>query len=104
MELDGLAAVYRTIQIVTRRINPELKPVVLACRLDGRTRLAREVVATLRARLPDDVLENVVRENVRLAEAPSHRQPITVYAPASTGAQDYRAVAATLTAREMAHA
>ncbi len=104
MELDGLAAIYRTIHAVTRRINPQLERVVLACRVDGRTRLAREVVATLRARLPDDVLREVVRENVRLAEAPSHRQPITVYAPTSAGAEDYRAVAVALAATEAAHA
>jgi chromosome partitioning protein len=93
-----------TAYAVTQRINPQLERAVLACRVDGRTRLAREVVAALRARLPEDVLQEVVRENVRLAEAPSHGQPITVYAPTSAGAQDYRVVAAALAAKEAAHA
>lgn len=97
MELDGLAAVHRTITTVRQRINPDLTMRVLACRVDGRTRLAREVVEALRARLGTDVMRAVVRENVRVAEAPSHEQPVVAYAPASTGAADYRAVAAELT-------
>ena len=40
----------------------------------------------LRERFGDLVLQSFVRENVRLAEAPSFEQPITVYAPESSGA------------------
>lgn len=102
MELDGLAAVYGTVDAVRRRVNPRLRRSVLACRVDRRTRLAHEVVSTLRAALADEVLDAVVRENVRLAEAPSHGQAITSYAPSSTGADDYRAVAAELLAKDRA--
>jgi chromosome partitioning protein len=41
----------------------------------------------------------VVRDNVRLAEAPSFGEPITTYAPKSAGAEDYRAVARELLLR-----
>jgi cellulose biosynthesis protein BcsQ len=34
-----------------------------------------------------------VRENVALAEVPAAGQPVTRYAPASKGAEDYRQVA-----------
>jgi chromosome partitioning protein len=67
--------------------------------VDTRTNLAREAVAQLRERFGPLVLKAVVRENVRLAEAPSFHQPITVYAPASTGCADYRAVARELVRR-----
>jgi chromosome partitioning protein len=103
MELDGLAAVYRTVDAVTRRVNPALRRRVLACRVDRRTRLALEVVSVMRRRLNGEVLQAVVRENVRLAEAPSHGQAITVYAPDSTGAVDYRAVAQELATVEQTH-
>lgn len=96
LELDGLAAIHRTACTVQRRINPDLRLQVLACRVDGRTRLAREVVDTLRGRLEDAVLATVIRENVRVAEAYSYEQPVLAYAPASAAAQDYRAVAAEL--------
>ena len=64
----------------------------MACRV-SRTRLAREVVEQLRERFGDLVLKTVIRENIRVAEAPSWHQPITTYAPDSHGATDYRAVA-----------
>ncbi|MBA2576675.1 MAG: ParA family protein [Euzebyaceae bacterium] len=69
MELDGLAAVHRSITTVQRRINPNLRLRVLACRVDHRAR-ATEVVDALRARPGEAVLSTVVRENVRVADAP----------------------------------
>jgi hypothetical protein len=41
----------------------------------------------------------VIRGNIRLAEAPSFGQPITVYDPKSNGAEDYRALAAEVMGR-----
>ena len=58
------------------------------------------VVRRLRERFADLVFASTIRENGRLAEAPSFEQPITSYAPDSTGAADYRAVAAELFERE----
>jgi len=65
----------------------------LPCRLDGRTRHGAEVVAELRQRFPTETFTTAVRENVRLAEAPSFGQPITSYDTKSVGAEDYRALA-----------
>ncbi len=70
----------------------------MACRV-SRTRLAREVVEQLRERFGDLVLQTVIRENIRVAEAPSWHQPITAYAPNSNGATDYRAAAGELLQR-----
>ena len=100
MDLAGLASLTQTVARVQERLHPGLRVTgVLACRVDTRTALAREVVARPRERLGEAVLAAVVRENVRLAEAPSFRRPITAYAPASAGAADYRAVAAEVAAR-----
>ncbi len=100
MELQGLAALLETIAKVRDRYNADLVITgVLACQVDYRTRLGADVVEVLRRRLGERVLNTVVRENVRLAEAPSHCQPITVYDTHSAGAEDYRAVAAEFDAR-----
>jgi chromosome partitioning protein len=71
---------------------------ILACRVDVRTRLSHEVVDRLRERFGPLVFETVIRASVRLAEAPSHHQPITIYAPDSSGAEDYRTAARELRA------
>lgn len=101
MALGGLAALLRTMERVRERLNPELSlGGIVPCRVDVRTNLSREIVRRLRERFADVAFTNTIRENVRLAEAPSFEQPITSYAPDSTGAADYRAVAAELLERE----
>jgi chromosome partitioning protein len=101
MALGGLAALLRTVDRVRERLNPELSLAgILPCRVDLRTNLSREIVERLRDRFADVVFTSAIRENVRLAEAPSFKQPITSYAPYSTGAMDYRAAAAELIERE----
>ena len=72
----------------------------MGCRVDARTRHGPEVIEALRARFGDIVRRTVIRENVRLAECPSFKEPITRYDPRSTGAADYRALARELIEQE----
>lgn len=101
MALEGLAQLVQTVDIVKERLNPELEiSGILACRVDGRTRHAHEVVEQLQSRFGDLVYKTVIRENVRLAECPSFGKPITQYDPRSYGAHDYRALAAEVIRQE----
>lgn len=105
MALGGLAALLRTMERVQERLNPELSLAgIVPCCVDLRTNLSREIVRRLRERFADLVFDSTVRENVRLAEAPSFEQPITSYAPDSTGAADYRAIAVEWLEREQKRA
>ena len=100
MGLQGLAQLLQTVDLVRKRLNPGLTIAgILACRLDQRTNHGPEIVAKLRDRFPE-TLRTAVRENVRLAECPSMGEPITTYAPASSGAEDYRALAGEIIAQE----
>lgn len=100
MALAGLAGLVQTVELVKERLNPDLAvSAVLVCRVDSRTNLSREVVEGLRKRFGRLVLETTIRESVRLREAPSFARPVTLYAPRSTGAEDYRAAAAELLKR-----
>jgi chromosome partitioning protein len=94
MALSGLAQLTETVQLVQERLNPELHITgILACRVDTRTRHSQEVVEQLRERFGKLVYESIIRENVRVAEAPSFSMPITLYDKRSYGAADYRALA-----------
>jgi chromosome partitioning protein len=94
MALHGLAQLLQTVDVVQQRLNAKLVITgMLACRVDHRTRHAQDVVEEIRSRFGNVVYNVVIRENVRLAESPSFAQPITLYAPTSAGAQDYRALA-----------
>ena len=93
LALQGLAALTRTVERVRDRLNPELALTgIVACRV-RHTNLNREILERLREHFGDAFYEATVRQNVRLAEAPSFSEPITTYDPRSLGAEDYRAVA-----------
>jgi chromosome partitioning protein len=101
MALAGVAQIIKTAEVVRERHNGELELTgVVACRVDGRTRHTQEVVEQLRARFGKLVFKTVIRENIRLAEAWSFAQPITVYDPKCHGAEDYRALAGEVVRQE----
>ena len=92
--LEGLTQLMRSIRMVRGELNPELKVGgVLLTMFDARTNLARQVVDEVRAFFGDQVFQTVIPRNVRLSEAPSFGLPVVLYAPRSTGAEAYAAVA-----------
>lgn len=93
LALEGLAALQKTLDAVCSRLNPDLLLSGIVASRVNRTRLSQEVVEALRARYDDRVFRTVIRENVKLAEAPSHAKPITTYDRRSAGAEDFRALA-----------
>jgi chromosome partitioning protein len=93
LAVAGLTSLVETLARVRRRLNPTLRLAgVVACRVN-RTTHARAIIERLEERFPDSFMATKIRENVRLAEAPSFQLPITLFAPNSTGADDYRALA-----------
>ncbi|MBM3537487.1 MAG: ParA family protein [Alphaproteobacteria bacterium] len=101
LALAGVAQLFDTVRTVNERLNPSLTIAgIVACRVDTRTRHASDVVDSLRHTFTSQVFKTEVRENIRLAEAPSFHQPITTYDPRSTGALDYRALAREVLAQE----
>ena len=61
---------------------------------DSRTNLSDQVIESVKANLNEKIFRTVIPRNVRLAEAPSHGEPITVYDSSSRGAESYRLLAA----------
>ncbi len=101
MALAGVAQLIETKRMVRERLNPALRLAgILACRVDGRTRHCLDVVASMRQTFGPEMYATTIRENVRLAEAPSFQMPITRYDAQSTGATDYRALADEVMAQE----
>jgi len=94
LALEGITQLNQTLNRVRNALFPELiiRGVVLTM-YDGRTKLAQDVVVEVRKFFPLQVFKTVIPRSVRLAEAPSYGQPISVYMPASQGAQAYSALA-----------
>ncbi len=98
--LEGLTQLLGSIEHVRTRLNPRLTLAgLLLTMADRRTRLASEVEAEVRRHFGELVFAAVVPRSVRLAEAPSHGLPITVYDPESPGAAAYYEVASELVDR-----
>lgn len=92
--LEGLSDLMSTLRMVKKRINPGLDIFgVLLTMFDGRTNFSTQVAQEVRRHFPGKVFANVIPRNIRLAEAPSHGLPVTVYDKSSRGAVAYREVA-----------
>lgn len=99
--LQGMSKLVEIVQLLKRRLNPELHiRGILPCLYDSRLRLAREVLAEVRHYFPGQVFRTSIRSNVKLAEAPSHGITIFEYDPQCTGAVDHLALAKELVAQE----
>ena len=92
--LEGLTDLMTTLRMVKKRLNPRLEIFGVALTMfDGRTNFSTQVAQEVRRHFPGKVFATVVPRNVRLAEAPSHGLPVTVYDRHSRGAVAYRAMA-----------
>ena len=99
--LEGLSQLIHTINLVKERLNPylDIEGIVFTM-FDARTNLSLQVVENVRANVKQKVYSTIIPRNVRLAEAPSHGYPITIYDPKSAGAESYRALAEEVISRE----
>ena len=94
LPLEGLGQLSETLDRVRNALFAELRiRGVLLTMFDSRTNLAADVVKEVRRHFPGLVFNSVVPRSVRLAEAPSYGQPISIYAPNSTGARAYENLA-----------
>jgi chromosome partitioning protein len=94
--LPGVASVIESIERARQHVNPRVELLgIVVCRVTASIH-ARDVVARLRERFGDVVLQHTIREAIQVAEAPGLRLPITAYAPTSQVAEDCRAVASEL--------
>ncbi|MGH9104207.1 MAG: ParA family protein [Acidimicrobiales bacterium] len=98
--LEGLGQLLRNVHLVRANLNPglEVSTIVLTM-YDARTKLAEQVAEEVRQHFGAAVCKVVVPRTVRLSEAPSFGQPITVFDPTSRGAIAYRELAREVSAR-----
>lgn len=99
--LEGLSQLIHTIDLVKERLNKRLKMEgVVFTMYDARTNLSLQVVENVKENLNQNIYKTIIPRNVRLAEAPSYGQPITLYDPRSSGAESYRLLAEEVINRE----
>jgi chromosome partitioning protein len=95
LSMDGLAQMTGILYKVNAELNPGLRLLgILPVKCDLRTNLARSVVAEIKQNFGVRRVLPAVRNDIKLAEAPSFGKTIFEYAPNCRGAMDYKLVAA----------
>jgi chromosome partitioning protein len=92
--LEGLSQLLRNVNLVSSNLNESLEVTTIVLTMfDARTRLSIDVANEVRLHFSERVCNATIPRTVRLSEAPSFGQPITVFDPTSRGAVAYRELA-----------
>ncbi len=92
--LEGLSKIIDSMNMVKKRLNPELDILgVLLTMYDKRTALAQQVADQVKEYFGDKIFDTKIPRTVRISEAPGFGQPITQYDPNGKGSKAYRALA-----------
>ena len=98
--LRGVALLIDTIEKIRERLNPRLSiDGILATMYDARTVHGREVFSRVVEAFGDTVFDTVITRTVRFPETTVAGEPITTWAPSSSGAMQYRSLAKEVLAR-----
>jgi len=94
LALQGMNKLQEIVERVGKRLNKGLRiGGVFVTQYDQRKVLNRNVAETIREHFPAETFRTAIRDNVALAEAPTQGVDVFRYAPKSTGAADYQALA-----------
>ena len=94
LALQGMSKLQEIVEKVRKRLNKGLRiGGVFVTQYDQRKVLNRNVAETIREHFPAETFRTAIRDNIALAEAPTQGVDVFRYAPKSTGAADYQALA-----------
>ena len=98
--LEGVTKLLDSMNRVKNLLNPGLSIYgVVLTMFDGRTTLSKQVAGEVENHFGKIVFKSRIPRTVKLSEAPSYGQPITLYDPTGKGALSYIALAEEVIAR-----
>jgi chromosome partitioning protein len=89
----SLRQILELAKLVREKTNPELNYQILVTMYDRRNRICRLVLDQMQLELKPLLFETIIEVDTKLRESPAFGQPITLYAPNTRGAQQYRELA-----------
>ncbi len=93
LSYDGLKLLFETVQGMEDDLSHQLENIFIVVNAYNQTfRIAREAVDALKTHYPEYLLESVVRQCTKFAQASSEGCPIFGYDPDSKGAKDIEAM------------
>lgn len=88
--LKGINVMIEVINVARKRLNPNLSILGALCtQYDKRNKLCQIALEQVREAFKEKTFNTVIRNNIRLAEAPARVMDIFTHDPKSMGAEDY---------------
>lgn len=93
LSMEGLRQLLSVISKIKNTMNARVKLLgIVFTMVDYRMKVTDEVIKTIRDHFKKEVFKTVIRQNVKLIEAPSFSKTIFDYAGSSSGAEGYRSL------------
>jgi chromosome partitioning protein len=89
----SLRQIVELVKLVREKTNPRLIYRVLVTMYDRRNRICQIILEQMQRGLRKTLFKTIIEVDTKLRESPAFGQPITLYAPRTRGAQQYRALA-----------
>jgi chromosome partitioning protein len=89
----SLVSYMRLVRHTQEKTNPGLSLRVLVTMYDRRNRICRITLEQMQRKLDHIIFNTIIEVDTKLRESPATGQPITLYAPKTRGAEQYRALA-----------
>ena len=91
--LEGLGQLAKTVSMIRKNLNSTLQVGgVILTMYDARTKLSKAVEKEIKDFFKKKVFSSVIPRNVKLSEAPSYGEPITLYDKKAPGSLAYKRV------------
>ena len=91
--IQALMDMFELVKVVRDKTNPELVYRLLVTMFDKRGNFHARMLAQLREYFNEGILQTIIGFDTKLREAQAAGQPITIHAPQSRGAEQYRQLA-----------
>lgn len=91
--IQALMDIFELVKVVRDKTNPELIYRLLVTMFDGRGSFHARMLAQMRDYFHEGLLQTIIGFDTKFREAQVAGQPITIHAPQSRGAQQYRQLA-----------
>jgi chromosome partitioning protein len=91
--IQALMDIFELVKVVRDRTNPALVYRLLVTMFDGRGNFHTRMLAQMRDYFSEGLLQTIIGFDTKIREAQVAGQPITIHAPQSRGAQQYRQLA-----------
>jgi len=105
LTLSGVSQLIDKVETLQETHNPHLKVLgFLPSRVNLRTKHSQEIIDILKNRFKNNVFNTNIKENIRLAEAPSFQESILDYDPKGSSVEDFRSFTLEVLEKGLTHA